>query len=260
MIAYEELVASLSSWRARNGLPSAPPDYGDPAPVAYADAAEESAPDEVYDLSDDSGLIMTEDVVQAGEMGVIETGVEIAQTAGEAADGDYDNPPGTDDYGGVAAGQIEGAEAGENFDEGMPDVTANDVEALPEQQAASNELYDDIPSTEAPVDTVDVDEAGVIEEQALDETLEADANDVVGEETVDAAETHDEPEPLDAPPPDDAAVDIDVAGIVDDEPLPPMDDEDDLEGETVVAGEPDESAEPEALPDMPGPDDEPPRE
>lgn len=229
MIAYEDLVTSLNSWRARNGLPTTPPDYGDPAPVAYTDVAEEGAPDEVYDLSDDSGLIMTEDLAQADEVGVIETAAEIAQTADEAVSSEYDDPPGTDDYGDVAAAQTVDAESGEE----MPDVTANDVEALPDEQAADDDVANTEAYDEPPVDTVDVDDAGVIEEQAVGETLEADADGA------------DEPD------------DIDAADIMGDEPLPTMDDDVDLDGETVVAGEPGESGEPEALPDVPGPNDEP---
>ncbi|RMH44596.1 MAG: hypothetical protein D6689_02090, partial [Deltaproteobacteria bacterium] len=62
MIAYEELVAALTAWRRRNGLPTTPPDYGEPVSVAPAAAGPAAPPDEVYDLSDDSGLIVAEEI------------------------------------------------------------------------------------------------------------------------------------------------------------------------------------------------------
>lgn len=61
MIPYADLVAALSSWRARNGLATDPPEF---APVVAPTAVPQAAPD-VYDLSEDSGLIYAEDV--AGE-------------------------------------------------------------------------------------------------------------------------------------------------------------------------------------------------
>jgi len=209
MIAYEDLVAALNSWRGRNGLATTPPDYGDPSPLAYDDV-DASAPNEVYDLSDDSGLIMTEDLVQAGEIGAIETGVE--------AHGSYDD---------------------DGYEDGTPDVTANDVEVLSDDPAA----YDD-----DSVDAIDVDEAGVLEEDALGETLEAEADDVLEEEAVDVADYDDPMIPIEDP----------MDAYAEPEPLdaPPMDD-DDLGGATVVAAEPGELEEPDELPGAPGPDDEP---
>jgi hypothetical protein len=60
MIPYEELVAALTRWRERNGLPTAPAEFGGVvAPPTYrAGALSEQA--EIVDLSDDSGLIFTD--------------------------------------------------------------------------------------------------------------------------------------------------------------------------------------------------------
>jgi len=122
MIAYEDLVVALKSWRARNGLPDTPPDFGDAAAAAYAVAPADTAqPEEIYDLSDDSGLIVADDLAAAQaadefpedfaderaeaanayddqEMGAIQTGVEMSTEAAMPAPEDYDNPPGTDSY------------------------------------------------------------------------------------------------------------------------------------------------------------------
>jgi hypothetical protein len=66
MIAYQDLVAALTSWRERNGLPTASPDYGSSAAprspqaqLARRVAGEVSQP--VVDVSDDSGIIIADD-------------------------------------------------------------------------------------------------------------------------------------------------------------------------------------------------------
>jgi hypothetical protein len=63
MIPYDELVAALSSWRSRQGLPSGPADYlGEPVAssynyvqpaTAYAAGYGDAGGDDVVDLSDD---------------------------------------------------------------------------------------------------------------------------------------------------------------------------------------------------------------
>jgi hypothetical protein len=86
MIRYEELVSALTKWRERNGLPTTPTDYGHGAATEYIDQAQ-AAPDEVYDLSEDSGLIVAEDV--RAQAGTIDTQDEDADPYG---DGDADTP------------------------------------------------------------------------------------------------------------------------------------------------------------------------
>lgn len=219
MIAYEDLVSALNSWRTRNGMPTTPPDYGEPVDVQYDDGA----PADVYDLSEDSGLIMTEDVV---EEGVIETGVEIATTAEEARESEYDDPPGTDAYG-YGEYQSAGAET---------DDAPADYGGYAEPQAVEGDSYQDDPAYEtAPVD---IDEAGV----QVDEEYLADGS---GDE-----------------PPYGETLDADEEVL--EEQLMDAADGEELDGATMVADEPDQYDdaaeyidEPDELPPMPGDDDEP---
>jgi len=107
MIAYEDLVVALTSWRARNGLPTTSPDYGDAGPIVTAEAVD-AAPEEIVDLSDASGLVLTEEPIapepppaQAApedDSGIIHTGVEISAEGHAPSPSDYDDPPGTDAY------------------------------------------------------------------------------------------------------------------------------------------------------------------
>jgi hypothetical protein len=95
MIPYDELVAALKSWRQRNGLPPTPAEFG--APVAARRAAAPTADDEIYDLSEDSGLIVADDVARSREVGVVRDAAdygadrlldedEIMESIDEAAD------------------------------------------------------------------------------------------------------------------------------------------------------------------------------
>lgn len=100
MIPYEELVAALARWRARQGLPTGPADYlgeASTAPYDYVAAPVDHSQEDVVDLSDD----MLEGVVE--ESGPVDIAVEMA--AEDAGAGMYDSGAVYDaDPAGAAAG------------------------------------------------------------------------------------------------------------------------------------------------------------
>lgn len=111
MIAYEDLVAALASWRARNGLPTGPADYlGEPpppAPVSF-EAYEDRSADEVVNLSDESldAAVLEEAPVEGVELEGFEEAAERAFGEQEEwASGDRaDTRASTDLYGDETAG------------------------------------------------------------------------------------------------------------------------------------------------------------
>jgi hypothetical protein len=73
MIAYEELVAALASWRQRNGLPT--DDGGHAAAASYA-AADYAAPSGGYD---DGGYETADEVVEEmGDDGIVAEDLDAA--------------------------------------------------------------------------------------------------------------------------------------------------------------------------------------
>ncbi len=251
MIAYEDLVAALTSWRARNGLPTTPPDYGEPTPMVGAEA--QAVPADVYDLSDDSGLIMAEDL--AADPGGIETAMEIS--AEEHARGDdYADSPGTDAYypeaDGGAYGEAAGYDGGAYGEAGGYDAGGYDAgdgayaevgdDAVQEEVADAGAAYD-----EAPAGGYD---AGGYEESADFGEATAIADDAYGDAYGDA-----DAAPLDeVPAPYEGTVDADPVDVIEEEAV--YADAESMGDATVVAADPSEVAEePDELPPI-GDDDD----
>ena len=120
MIAYEELVAALTQWRERNGLPTMPAELGAPVPAA----AYRAAPVEPVEVYDDSDLLVDEqsDVGHdpyATDDGGIQQRVEMTAEGHDPAT-QYDDPPSTDMYGDYGAAPPAAPPAyDDDFDDGF---------------------------------------------------------------------------------------------------------------------------------------------
>jgi|GEM_PF-6006925 len=105
MIEYQRLVSALTDWRARNGLPTHPPEFAPASPSSVSPPL--VAPESLVDLEEEEiaadydGVQEVHEVEEVHEVHEIsEAGIEMATeiSAEEAGPADYAHPPMTDAY------------------------------------------------------------------------------------------------------------------------------------------------------------------